>query len=1204
MRAPQFERRTEPRAGERVLVSRPVFRRLRVLAMDPGSPVRFETAVLNEMTLPIPWEHLAPGPAGEYVAVVDQDEAGAWQHEPVDLDRPLLLAQDGLAPSSGNPQFHQQMVYAVAMRTIRDFERALGRAIHWAQPADAAAPYLRQLRFYPHYMEDANVYYDQAKGVLFGWFRRKAAAPRSGELVFTCLSPDTIAHALSHALLAGMGFELDGAGPDAGAFQEGFSDLVALLQRFWPSEALRDQIGAVQGHIQQSPSLGAIGLQFGQALVAEGAAMAAGIRNAFGTMLPDGTWRPRQPDPSAYAAAKEPHERGGVLLCAIAEAFRKLYEWRVADLRRIASKGTGVLPVGELHPDLLDRFVREAVATAQQLLDLCIRALDYLPPVEVTFGDYLRALVTADYDVNPLDERRHRSALREAFAGYGIFPGGVATLSDEALLWPRPGKSPGEVDALATVAAFFQELSRKQTYWSLPRDREALWRLLRTTADELRGRLRAVGKGRLGAVDLAKPFDIRLMPMDRTRGSGQLSIWWVVRVVGRARPPRASGGKRTPLLTGCTLIVDAATGVVRTQVGEGPAGRNRPAPSLGAPRLTAPAEQRLRVFAFDPSVGAQLETARINEVVLRVPWERDGEGADVLGHGPVGEYLAVVDRDPASGCFYDPVDLRDPSLLADCGLAPSESNPQFHQQMVYAVAMRTIRTFELALGRLALWAPRRIVSAEGQLSEAYVRRLRIYPHALREANAYYSPEKQALLFGYFPAPRAGDVPGGGGRTEAARLTVFTCLSQDVVAHEVTHALLDGMHRRFREPSNPDVFAFHEGFADLVALFQHFSLPDVLRHQIASTRGDLASQNRLGELAQQFGQAIGNRGALRSAIGETDPDTGEWRALVPDPNAYREKREPHDLGAILVAAVFDAFLTIYKARIADLLRIASEGTGVLPAGQLHPDLVNRLAAEAARTARHVLEMCVRALDYCPPVDLTFGDYLRAIVTADFDFDPVDAEHRRVAFAEAFRQRGIVPEDVRTLSVDGLLWRPTSAAPDEDEDVVLGIVKSWVTDISAWDIARDRRVLFDLMPARRAALHAHLARQLDGGSTAIGGLLPDIPFEVHSVRPSIRSDWEGTPRFQWVIELTQRVPQFLEHPDRPGASPDYYLRGGCTLVVDAETGKVRYGIKKRLDDTRRDRQRRYLVDEGNRNLAATYFGPVGLEHGEPFAMLHRR
>src|SRR5262249_43292735 len=243
-------------------------------------------------------------------------------------------------------------------------------------------------------------------------------------------------------------------------------------------------------------------------------------------------------------------------------------------------------------------------------------------------------------------------------------------------------------------------------------------------------------------------------------------------------------------------------------------------------------------------------------------------------------------------------DLSDPFLLAQDGLPPSESNPQFHQQMLYAVAMRTICSFEHALGRLALWRTRVVRNSDGNRSESYVRRLRLYPHALREANAYYSPDKKAVLFGYFSAPVAEGFP------DSARVTVFTCLSHDIIAHEVTHALLDGMHRRFSEPSNPDVLAFHEAFADLVALFQHFSLPNVLRHQIAASRGDLASQNQLGELAQQFGQAIGKRGALRSAIGQVDEQTGEWKPSAPDPGQYRRQLEPHARGAILVAAVFD------------------------------------------------------------------------------------------------------------------------------------------------------------------------------------------------------------------------------------------------------------------------------------------------------------
>src|SRR5437667_4932514 len=130
------------------------------------------------------------------------------------------------------------------------------------------------------------------------------------------------------------------------------------------------------------------------------------------------------------------------------------------------------------------------------------------------------------------------------------------------------------------------------------------------------------------------------------------------------------------------------------------------------------------------------------------------------------------------------------------------------------------------------------------------------------------------MLGYFTASAS----------DAERLmqgsVVFTAVSHDIVAHETTHALLDGLHRRFREPTNPDVLAFHEGFADIVALFQHFTLPEALMFAIAKTQGDLRRQNMLGELAQQFGQAIGKYGALRSASGEISPATAVWSAAAP------------------------------------------------------------------------------------------------------------------------------------------------------------------------------------------------------------------------------------------------------------------------------------------------------------------------------------
>jgi hypothetical protein len=204
----------------------------------------------------------------------------------------------------------------------------------------------------------------------------------------------------------------------------------------------------------------------------------------------------------------------------------------------------------------------------------------------------------------------------------------------------------------------------------------------------------------------------------------------------------------------------------------------------------------------------------------------------------------------------------------------------------------------------------------------------------------------------------------------------------------------------------------------------------LAHQIGKTR-KFAEPQLPGELAQQFGQASGLRRALRSAISKFDPDTGQWN-LKPDPSAFQRETEPH-AGGLAVAAVFDAFLSIYETRIADLLRLATSGTGVLQSGTVHPDLVGRLRDEAVKSAQHVLCMCVRALDYCPPVDLTFGDYLRALITADFDLVPNDTHKYRVAFVEAFRRRGIYPRHLPTLSVDSLVWR--QAEEDRSQDLLL-------------------------------------------------------------------------------------------------------------------------------------------------------------------------
>jgi hypothetical protein len=100
---------------------------------------------------------------------------------------------------------------------------------------------------------------------------------------------------------------------------------------------------------------------------------------------------------------------------------------------------------------------------------------------------------------------------------------------------------------------------------------------------------------------------------------------------------------------------------------------------------------------------------------------------------------------------------------------------------------------------------------------------------------------------------------------------------------------------------------------------------------------------------------------------------------------------------------------------------------------------------------------------------------------------------------------------------------------------------------------------------------------------------------------------------VIELTQRRRGYLDPKWQALADadrnffgePDFTYRGGCTLLIDVATNKIRLCIAKNiLSDNRLNRQRRYLAGEATPSLRVTYFGvPRRGSAREPFAMLHR-
>lgn len=549
--------------------------------------------------------------------------------------------------------------------------------------------------------------------------------------------------------------------------------------------------------------------------------------------------------------------------------------------------------------------------------------------------------------------------------------------------------------------------------------------------------------------------------------------------------------------------------------------------------LPKPVTRELQVYAVDPSSSRSAD----NKITSTVPWER-------LAAGPTGRKIAVIDYDGGNSCYYPPAELDDPLLLANDGFNPSESDPRFHQQMVYAIASRTIQMFEVALGREIHW---RRADHFGEAIDHELRKgedirvLKLYPHAMQQANAYYSPQAHGILFGYFTAGKTGQ-----GRNLPGQL-VFTCLSQDIIAHEVTHAIIDGIRTYFMEPTNPDVLAFHEGFADLCALFSHFSQHDALIATIQQTGGRLyqtelaptapgpdssskkdkgpviAAQmrhmNPLIQLAIQFGQARGETYGLRSAL-ETPPNSDD---------IHRNVNDPHFRGSILVAAVFDAFFTVYMQRAKDLFRIY-RASGIPRIDERNPDLpgplAELLAGYASETAVLFFQLCARSIDYCPPVDLTFGDFLRALITVSKDLDAVDKLGVRDALMEAFRLRGIYSESASFFSEDALCL-PTDSDLPAIPDLIFGSPNGLTT------AEQDQ--------------NGDVLRAWAKKNRAVLGLDPILPVHVPSFHPVFRTKANGQLRVEMVIEVIQ-VRRANFDPDVPGTG-SFPFRGGVTLIVEA-------------------------------------------------------
>jgi hypothetical protein len=433
-----------------------------------------------------------------------------------------------------------------------------------------------------------------------------------------------------------------------------------------------------------------------------------------------------------------------------------------------------------------------------------------------------------------------------------------------------------------------------------------------------------------------------------------------------------------------------------------------------------------------------------------------------------------------------------------------------HAQQVWAIAASTLGRFEQAIGRRICW-------------QFPCAQLFLVPHGFAEANAYYDRSSRGVFFGFVPQ-RGHD-------------NVYSCLSSDVVAHEVSHAILDGLRQRYLGGALCDGLAFHEALADIVALFSAITSVDTVRAELSREltrsvrRGgsqvisDELRRGALFGLAAELGTSLGQSGGLRRSV-----------TLEPDSTYLQQPEfgEPHRRGEVLVAAMMRTLLAIWSLRIVELD----------PDGRTYLD---RAAEEGATAAIQLLGMLLRAIDYMPPIDLELPDVFDAIVHADEVVVPTQRLDYREALRDTFAGYGLIArrrEVTRPLLLDG-------ASLDYRQ-------------INASSLRSDS---------------AEVYRFLWQNAEAIG-FRRLYYTDVESIHPVTRVGPDGLIHHETIVTYTQRVDGSLaglrEHsrdalsiPRQLEPGEERTLWGGGVVVFD-QFGHARLHLRKPIDDWTRQRK----------------------------------
>lgn len=551
---------------------------------------------------------------------------------------------------------------------------------------------------------------------------------------------------------------------------------------------------------------------------------------------------------------------------------------------------------------------------------------------------------------------------------------------------------------------------------------------------------------------------------------------------------------------------------------------------------------------------------------------------DRLEAGPRSHRFHVVDFDSATGQMAEPrADLRDPDADpaewdwtckdAFAAVASDDvllTDSSFRAQNVYAIAARTLATFEFALGRRVEWS---FGSHE----------LYIVPRAFADANAHYSRADRGLYFGYLPL--------------ADGSAMQTCLSHDIVCHETTHAILDGLRPRFLEPTLPDQPAFHEALGDIVAILSVFSIDAVVETALGreDPEGRISveglDRTALGRsviygVGEHFGEVTsGIRGSALRRSSELEPGAS-WRS---DP-AFDE---PHRRGEVLVAAVIDAQVGIWMKRLEALEH----------AGGVNRE---RAAEEGAKAASHLLTMVIRSLDYAPAIEVEFEDILDAIIVADEIVAPDDHHDYRGTLLKSFERFGIHRPAGRIIDLS------ERGTPLRYEQINASAIRSskdeayrfiW-QNLAALELSSEWHLQVEsLRPAIRVGPDGLVVQEVVCDYVQMVEMTAGQARALATrVGESASGETVGRPSGEMPNQLVIPGPEALED------SVPLQLWGGGTVIFD-QFGRAKLHQRKDLNDWARQSERlSYLVRKGLYDSDRRLGFSTGSGTGSAFADLH--